>query len=104
MRQSLLAEIVVTRKSGTVQADTVEKGRARRALSLFVQGQTYTDPDGDVWEFGTVMHAHKQAMIGRREVCADEGHVLPDKVYGGTMGCKRCDYLFVGKPSGGDGS
>lgn len=97
-RRQLLAEIYVERKTGVVQTGPHELGRARRALSLFVQGMTFTDPDGDVWEFGTVMHADRQEMIGRREVCAEEGHVLPEKVYGGTMGCKRCDYIFVGSP------
>lgn len=96
--RNLLAEIYVMRRSGTVQMGDKELGRARRALSLFVQGASYQDPDGDMWEFGTVLHADRQAMIGRREVCGEEGHVLPEKVRGGTIGCGRCDYVFIGKP------
>lgn len=98
MKKVLLAEISVVRKSGTVQMGEKELGRARRALSLAVQGLQYQDPDGDWWDFGTVMHADREAMIGRREVCGEEGHVLPEKVCGSVIGCKRCDYVFVGSP------
>lgn len=96
MRYNLLAEIYVVQKSGLpLGAQGTDK--ARRALSLAVQGMQYQDPDDRWWEFGTVLHADRQAMIGRREVCAEEGHVIPEKPKGTSFGCARCDYTFVGR-------
>lgn len=94
-RNLLLAEIFVVRTSGPVSAREADK--AKRALSLAVQGTKYQDPDGDWWEFGGVCHVESMEMLGRRSVCADEGHVIPERPKGHTFGCSRCDFVFTGK-------
>lgn len=94
-KKPLLAEIWIVRTSGLVM--TNEDFRARRALSMHVQGAKYQDPDGDWWEFGGVCHTETMEMLGRRQVCAEEGHLIPEKPKGSSFGCRRCDFVFTGK-------
>lgn len=87
---SLLVQVTLTQESGLV----VAKDRAQAALSLWAQGQTFLDKDEVCWTVGTVMHLPDNEAQGRRAVCAEEGHVIPEKPRGTVFGCQRCDVVF----------
>lgn len=86
----LLAQVAMMQKSGL----PVAKDRAQAALSLWAQGQVFQDKDEVWWEVGPIMHLSDNEAQGRRAVCAEEGHVIPEKPRGTVFGCKRCDVVF----------
>lgn len=95
MRYRLLAEITIEHVEG---GPTPSLHAAQAALSLMTQYAGYTDKDNRRWKIQTLMHTPSQAMLGKREVCASEGHVIPPKPTTSSFGCARCDFVFTGKP------
>jgi hypothetical protein len=92
VKQTLLMQVTMQRETGLPLAN--DKERAQAALSLWAQGQTFLDKDEVCWTVGTVMHLPDNEAQGRRAVCAEEGHVIPEKPRGTVFGCKRCDVVF----------
>lgn len=79
--------------------DGVEPTReaAHAALALHVQGQPVThQASGGQWLVKTAILYPGEEMIGRRAVCAEEGHRIPEKPRDSTFGCQRCDLVFRG--------
>lgn len=97
MRHIVLAEIYMVQKTGLPMMHQYGMNRARKLVSLNVQGMKIEDEDGHSWEIGTVMHVDSMEMLGKRAVCAEEGHVLPEVIKTRSFGCKRCDYVFTGQ-------
>jgi hypothetical protein len=87
----LLVQVTMLQLTGEKEAGVSD---TKAALSLWVQGQKFTDRHGSQWEVKTIMHLPGEEALGRRAVCAEEGHRIPEKPRGSLFGCQRCDMVF----------
>lgn len=97
IRHNLLAEIFIVQKSGVPILGRAGTNAARTVLSTSLQGKKIQDDKLNWWEIGTVLHTDSLEMLGKRAVCAEEGHVIPAAPKESSFGCKRCDYIFTGR-------